>query len=130
MRWHLILEEFGPELLYIKGKNNIVADALSRLDIDDDLEIFNITECFGFDEDNLPPSSFPVCYRDIAKKQQADPAIQHKLAIHKDYSKATFCGGDKVHNLICHNGEIALPPSLQQRTVNWYHKTLCHPGET
>ena len=32
MRWRLILEEFSPELIYIKGSKNIVADALSRLD--------------------------------------------------------------------------------------------------
>ena len=31
MHWRLILEEFGPELKYIKGENNVVADALSRL---------------------------------------------------------------------------------------------------
>ena len=29
MRWRLILEEYGPELRYTKGENNIVADALS-----------------------------------------------------------------------------------------------------
>ena len=29
MRWRLILEAFGPELKYIKGENNVVADALS-----------------------------------------------------------------------------------------------------
>ena len=28
MLWRLILEDFGPELIYIKGKNNVVADAL------------------------------------------------------------------------------------------------------
>ena len=33
MRWHLILEEYGPMLEYIKGEQNVVADALSRLDI-------------------------------------------------------------------------------------------------
>ena len=31
MRWRLILEEYGPELKYIKGEHNVVADALSRL---------------------------------------------------------------------------------------------------
>ena len=31
MRWSLILKEFGPELKYIKGENNVVADALSRI---------------------------------------------------------------------------------------------------
>jgi len=29
MRWRLILEEYGPELRYIKGEKNVVADALS-----------------------------------------------------------------------------------------------------
>ena len=35
MRWRLILEEFGPELKYIKGEKNVVADALSRLEMSD-----------------------------------------------------------------------------------------------
>ena len=34
MRWRLILEEYGPELIYIQGKKNVVADALSRLDLE------------------------------------------------------------------------------------------------
>ena len=39
MRWRLVLEEFGPDLQYIKGERNVVADALSRLEIDDEQEI-------------------------------------------------------------------------------------------
>ena len=31
VRWRLLLEEFGPKLTHIKGANNAVADALSRL---------------------------------------------------------------------------------------------------
>jgi hypothetical protein len=31
-RWRLLIEEYGPEIKYIKGIHNIVADALSRLD--------------------------------------------------------------------------------------------------
>ena len=42
MRWRLLLEEFGPEIVDIKGPKNVVADALSRLpkqgDIVDDVE--------------------------------------------------------------------------------------------
>ena len=33
MRWQLLLEEFGPKLMHVKGVNNIVADALSRLEV-------------------------------------------------------------------------------------------------
>ena len=57
MRWHLIIEEYGPELIYVKGENNIVADALSRLPIllfvlswflQDDKEFHGTTEqCFS-----------------------------------------------------------------------------------
>ncbi len=31
-RWRLLIEEFGPEIIYIKGEENTVADAISRLD--------------------------------------------------------------------------------------------------
>ena len=31
MRWRLLLEGYGPEIEYIKGPKNVVADALSRL---------------------------------------------------------------------------------------------------
>ena len=32
-RWRLLLEEYGPEVVHIKGIHNTVADAISRLDI-------------------------------------------------------------------------------------------------
>ena len=33
-RWRLPFEEFGPEIVHIKGIQNTVADAISRLDFD------------------------------------------------------------------------------------------------
>jgi hypothetical protein len=33
-RWRLLLEEYGPEYVHVKGTDNIVADALSRMDKD------------------------------------------------------------------------------------------------
>ena len=33
MRWRLLIEEYGPSLEYVPGLSNIVADALSRLDL-------------------------------------------------------------------------------------------------
>jgi hypothetical protein len=35
-RWRLLLEECGPKYVQVAGKNNIVADALSRLEKDED----------------------------------------------------------------------------------------------
>ena len=48
MRWRLIIEEFSPELVYIQGETNIVADALSRLDIIDDVD-YNLSDTQNLD---------------------------------------------------------------------------------
>ena len=34
MQWRLYIEEYSPDLKYIKGEKNVVTDALSRLDMD------------------------------------------------------------------------------------------------
>ena len=49
MCWRLILEEFGPELKYMKGENNVVANALSCLDMSENQEILKISEIYGYD---------------------------------------------------------------------------------
>ena len=33
-RWQLLLEEYGPEIIYIKGTHNTVADAILQLEYD------------------------------------------------------------------------------------------------
>ncbi len=33
-RWRILLEEYGPKIVYIKGIHNTVADAISRLEYD------------------------------------------------------------------------------------------------
>ena len=131
MRWRLALEEYGPDLRYVKGTENVVADALSRLDMDENSEILNIAECFGYDDEDLPESAFPVRYYDIAKMQSKDKKLQQKLSsTDESYAESTFRGGDKSHDLICHNNKIVIPKDLQQRLVDWYHEMLLHPGET
>ena len=41
-RWRLILEEYGPEIVYIPGVTNVVADAMSRLEYDAEINTRNI----------------------------------------------------------------------------------------
>jgi hypothetical protein len=43
-RWRLILEEYGPKYVHIAGKNNTVADALSRLEKDEDEKLSETEE--------------------------------------------------------------------------------------
>ena len=40
-RWRILLEEYAPEIIYIKGIHNTVADAISRLDYDPKLNATN-----------------------------------------------------------------------------------------
>ena len=96
MRWRLIFEEFGPELKYIKGENNSVADALSFLDMSDNQEIINTSDLYGYNDYDLPNSTYPICYHDIAKEQKTDAELK-KLVSHKDYTLDTFCSGDQNH---------------------------------
>ena len=54
-------------LEYIKGGNNVVADVLSRLEKIPNQEILNISELYGYDDEDLPGSAYPIRYHDIAK---------------------------------------------------------------
>ena len=83
MRQRLILEEFGPELKYIRGENNVVANALSRLENSDNQKILNISEIYGYNDKDLPDSAYPIRYHDIAKAQETDAKLQQKLVSHK-----------------------------------------------
>ena len=100
MRLRLILEEFGPELKYIKGENKVAADALSRLEMSENQEILNISELYGYDEADLPASAYQIHYHDISEAQKTDAKLNQNIVSHKDYTLDTFPGGDQNHWLI------------------------------
>ena len=84
MRWRLLIEEYGPEIKYIKGENNIVADALSRLDIDEtnptmEYEFTNDMLAERYDISKLSDNEHPVTFRTIEKHQKKDRALLNKL---------------------------------------------------
>ena len=106
MCWHLILEEFGPELKYIKGENNVVAKALSCLEMSDNQQILNISEIYGYDDEDLPDRAYPICYHNIAKAQKTDAKLNQNIVSHKDYTLDTFRGGDQNYPLIFRNRKI------------------------
>jgi hypothetical protein len=39
--WRILLEEYAPEIIYIKGIHNTVADAISQLDYDSTVNLTN-----------------------------------------------------------------------------------------
>ena len=96
MRWRLILEKFGPELKYIKGENNVVAESLSRLENSPNQDILNISELYGCNDEDLPDSAYPIFNHDIAKAQETDAKLQQNIVSHKDYTLDTFVGATKT----------------------------------
>jgi hypothetical protein len=129
MQWWLIIKELGPELIYIKGKHNIVADALSWLELTDkDKKINDLGKALNFEEEP-PIDSFPLTYSCIAHEQHKDTAITNALA-NVTYSINTFDGEEKQWDLAIFNEKIVIPKDLQNNVVNWCHNQLCHPGMT
>lgn len=139
MRWRLIVEEFGPEFHYIKGEKNIVADALSRLDMVNTplwnsttrFSDVHIAEAFGLNDDDPQLTAFmPVEYKLIHEHQNAMPELVQKALTYENHHLKTFHGGGTSYDLVCHHDKIIIPKSLQKKVVTWYHTLLCHPGET
>ena len=66
-RWRLLLEEYAPEIVYIKGVHNTVADAISRLEYDPSL---NSTNEYNHATARLPttePSTYPIKWKTFSK---------------------------------------------------------------
>ena len=63
---------------HFKGENNVVADALSRLEKSDNQDILIISELYGYHDEDLPDRAYPIRYHDIAKAQETDAKLQQK----------------------------------------------------
>ncbi len=158
IRWRLIVEEFNPEFRYIKGEKNVVADLLSRLDIEPSNETLqneinqveqlparllaklNMLDTEDtvqtktsmaevFADDPLDELDFPLSYKDIGIAQSQDNDLKRKAKKYPNkYVITSFLGGGKARDLLTYKNKIIIPKSLTKRTVNWYHHFLAHPG--
>ena len=133
MRWRLILEEFGPDITHIKGEDNIVADAISRLPTTNQDQDETRTESQGLEElEQLvfeETESFPLNLSLVRKTQQNELNKNKKLKQLLDdktsgYNITTL---DNVE-IITYEDRIYVPQKLQKRTLEWYHHFLNHPG--
>ena len=125
MCWRLLIEEYRPELYYLPGKINVVADCLSRLPYN---KIYGNHKLFALDESDI--AEYPLSYKLLMKYQQKDKNLLNKLKTESLYETKEYRTAGKVHTLITKDNKICVPGPLQKPIVNWYHKQLCHPGVT
>ena len=144
MRWRLIIEEFGPTLVYLKGENNPVADALSRLHLepppksecnDTVAEMPSsqkLAKAFPIKEEDVPTWTLPISFKLLYREQVKDNNLKKRFKSNpKDYSIDKFLKDSQTERqLITYQGKICVPETLQKRLVEWYHEMLLHPGET
>ena len=71
IRWRLLIEEFGPIILHSKGEKNIIADALSRLDV-------NFKEKFPVNPTNDNMAYIFLLKTDIKETDFASPTLADK----------------------------------------------------
>jgi hypothetical protein len=120
-RWRLIVEEYGPRIIYVKGCTNTVADFLSRYpQLSSSVPV---EELQVFDADDLS-ASFPLAYEVIHNAQQNDADLLRISTTSPGYTT-------RIHNrlpIIFYKGFIVVPTTLRPSLIQWYHDTLCHPG--
>ena len=82
LRWRLMLEEYGPEIKYIKGTDNDAAEALGRLlIINSDVTKSDITSehlVESYCVDKLDSDTLPLTYQTIDKYQRKDKELVEK----------------------------------------------------
>jgi len=82
MRWRLLLEEFGPKLTCVKGAKNVVADALSRLEMaEEELSVEAFANESANEEEDFP-TGHPLSCEETAFRefrQKKDRALQNKF---------------------------------------------------
>ena len=154
-RWRLILEEYGPEVVYIKGIHNTVADAISRLDFTPALppqreecqnwmtftkrycKFLHGTSDHYSGKQHLESMSqvfanrseedeiYPLTVKEIAEEQRKDKTLRAL----KDEDKYKVLLIENIE-VLCKDEKLVIPKSLQARTVAWYHHYLQHPGHS
>ena len=114
MQWQLFLEEFGPNLVYIKGTKNVVADALSCLDLSE--KEFS-KEAFAFGQQEFP-KSYSLSYAQMEYEQRRYPALLQKLTDKDPCCKEEiYKHSNKTYKIITKNNKIVIPPALQCKAV-------------
>jgi len=95
LRWRLLIEEFIPKLAHLAG-HTVVADALSRLDLDFSSTIEESAMAEVFASEDIASVTYPWQLKQIIEFQQKDKELLQRAASNKDYHLKSFSGGRKM----------------------------------
>jgi hypothetical protein len=119
----LIVEEYGPNIVYLPSKCNIITDALShlpKLREPQDESAF-LEEIFAFDEQL---NAFLIVFDVISKAQLINNKIQQHITNNDpDFKTRIILFAPLVH----FKEKIVIPTSLHSHVLTWYHENLLHP---
>ena len=149
-RWWFLLEEYGPEIIHIKGIHNTVTYAILRLDYcpaQNNRETWmTFTQCWCYYASHtttqLPAIHqasmnlmfancsgedvmYPLTVKEIAEAQETDPNI-HKMTNDPQYTRQLV----ENTQVLCKGTAMVLPPALWHRATSWYNHYLQHPKAT
>ena len=127
------IAEYSPDLIKIEGKDNAVADLLSRIyekENNQPLEVFSIEQ-------------FPLSYKYISVAQKQDPTLSKYINYlqnlksttqlsPKDQNKLQYLKlqVEDGHSLLVHDNKLFIPQILIQEILIWTHNIYQHPGQT
>jgi hypothetical protein len=108
-------KKISPELIYLKGQTNIVADALSRLELatpktlnEEMHDMHYLAANFGLEDDDLPENTYLLQYKLIATKGslcQIEQTVRWVPSLILLWRR-------KRQHLICRNEKIVIPTTL------------------
>jgi hypothetical protein len=151
-RWRCLVQEFDVELKYVKGPDNVVADAISRLPKEDHAvgaaslafledaaskllgvnDLFVTDTCDAFstsDEDIVYPLAPQLVEVEQKLELQSNSPETSEMRLNLGKTDSNWTYKDvEGHRLIHYHDKIYIPKNLRQRCLNWYHHYLCHPG--
>jgi Integrase zinc binding domain len=120
-----MIEEFGPKIQYVKGSNNLVADALSLLPCLSSCLTEELFAAIQYD----PLDDFPVSFAIISKYQLEDRELQSSLINNSDKFNSWMMHHSPI--VFQANSErIVIPVGLEHRIIKFYHDNLKHPEVT